>query len=76
MQGKFRVEVNPMKEHDVMMKKHVADQENRLKEAALDKKIKAEITSFGSWDWVCYEKSQEVYWESEVFWGWCEGVLR
>ena len=48
MQGRFRVEVNPMKEQDVMMKKHVADQENRLKEAALDKKIKAEITSLGS----------------------------
>eukprot|EP00090_Calanus_glacialis_P026751 TRINITY_DN42055_c0_g1_i1.p1 TRINITY_DN42055_c0_g1~~TRINITY_DN42055_c0_g1_i1.p1 ORF type:complete len:1294 (+),score=513.23 TRINITY_DN42055_c0_g1_i1:38-3919(+) len=42
-QGKLRVEVNPLKEQVVMMEKQVADQENRVKEAAPDKKVVKEM---------------------------------
>merc|ERR1719369_1029982 len=43
--GKLKVEVNPMKEQVVMMEQQVADQENRVKEAAPDKKIVKEMNS-------------------------------
>merc|ERR1719233_2139797 len=41
--GKLKVEVNPLKEQVVMMEQQVADQENKVKEAAPDKKIVKEM---------------------------------
>merc|ERR1712142_804723 len=41
--GKLKVEVNPLKEQVVMMERQVADQENKVKEAAPDKKIVKEM---------------------------------